>query len=162
MVGLSQQTSLDQWKVTLFHSRILMASLQFLLYQELLTSRRPHLIEFSVELGWLSLLGVACICSLENKYEFLLNKCWGQADPKAVGLFSLFGQHILACLYLRDSWAGIKYQSNVPTNSRAQSSCFLGGPVRALLVLRNTIPLPLQEWDFPCRSGTFLLPVSLH
>lgn len=54
-----------------------MAYLQFLLYQERFTSRSHHLIEFNVMLGWFSLLGVTCICSLENKHASLSQETLG-------------------------------------------------------------------------------------
>ena len=62
-----------------------MAHLYFLLYQELLTSRRSHLIEFHVELGWLSpLSGWPASASWKISMAFLLNKHWEQTDPNAV------------------------------------------------------------------------------
>lgn len=124
-----------------------MASLQFLLYQKLLTSRRAHLIEFNVELGRLSLLGVACICSLENKDEFLLNKCWGQTDPNAVGLFSLFTSTSLLVFTLGIPGQGSNTSPMCPLTAELRAHVFWVAQWR-----------PFLSWGipylFPCRSGT--------
>lgn len=87
MVGFSQCSLVDQCKCTLFHPKSWMTYLQFFLYQELLTSTRPHLTESSVTLCWLSLLGVACIYSLENKRSFwpqqTLGTDWSQCSSNS-------------------------------------------------------------------------------
>lgn len=63
---------------TLLYPRILLAYLQFLLYQELFISRELIcLTESNVTLCWLSLRGVACVNSWENKHAFLLQQTLG-------------------------------------------------------------------------------------
>lgn len=61
-----------------------MAYLQFFLYQELLTSTRPHLTESSVTLCWFSLLGGPASTPWKTSIHFDLNKHWEQTDPNAV------------------------------------------------------------------------------
>lgn len=111
---------------------------------------RPHLIESNVTLslgalhlrvGPHLLLGKqACIFTSPNTGNRLI--------PMRQQLFSVFVQHYLACLYLTDTQAGVKYQFLVPTNCRAQSSQFML-QLKGLLIFRRTTPFLLGRWEFP-------------
>lgn len=91
MVVLSQCGSQDQGKYNSIAPQVLLAYLQFCLYQELLTSRELIcLTESNVTFCWLALQGVAYVYSWENKHAFIFTwtNTGNRLIPMAQQLFS--------------------------------------------------------------------------